>query len=84
MANRSRRAPADCDHCGAQGRLIMAEQSATLCRVSRRRIYGWIEAGAQHFQELADGAALVCRRSLFDQVERLESTTDRLPAAPAN
>ncbi len=65
--NRPQRALTVCDRCGAQGRLILAEQAATLCRVSRRRIYGWIEAGALHFQELADGAVLVCSRSLLDR-----------------
>jgi hypothetical protein len=81
-SNQSRRTLTGCDYCGAQGRLILAEQSATLCQVSRRRIYVWIEAGALHFQELPDGAVLVCSRSLLDRVELHEGATSRLPALP--
>jgi len=78
-----RRTLTGCPDCGTQGKLIPAEQAATLCRVSRRRIYCWIEAGALHFQELADGAVLVCTRSLLDCVEQHECATVLLPAAPA-
>ena len=78
----SQRALTVCEVCGARGKLMTAEQAATLCRISRRRIYGWIEAGALHFEELADGAVLVCSRSLLDRVELLECATSRLPMAP--
>lgn len=82
-SKQSQRTLTVCPYCGAQGKLILAEQAATLCRVSRRRIYGWIEAGRLHFQELTDGAVLVCTRSLLDRVELHESATVRLPAALA-
>ena len=83
IGNPSQRTLTGCPYCGAQVELILAEQAAKLCRVSRRRIYCWIEAGTLHFQELADGAVLVCTRSLLDRVEQHECATIRLPAAPA-
>jgi hypothetical protein len=79
---RSQQALAGCECCGSRWRLILAEEAAALCRVSRRRIYCWIEAGALHFQELPDGAVLVCSRSLLNLVELHEGATGQLPPAP--
>ena len=66
----------ECDDCGAK--LISAEQAATVIQSTRRQIYRWVEQGALHFHEAADGSVLVCSHSLLEQVERLESATARL------
>ncbi len=67
-----------CAHCGAQ--LLTAEQAATLCQSNRRLIYRWVEQGSLDYHEAADGAVLVCSRSLLAQVERLEDATARFNA----
>lgn len=67
-----------CADCGAQ--LLSAEQAAALCQSKRRLIYRWVEQGSLHHHEAADGAVLVCSRSLLAQAERLEDATARFKA----
>lgn len=67
-----------CDQCTGNVGLITAERAATLCQCSRRKIYHWIEEGHLHFVELADGAVLVCGRTLAKKIEELSSSTDKL------
>src|SRR5215218_6413898 len=66
----------ECARCGAK--LLSPEQAATIIQSTRRQIYRWVEQGALHFHELADGSVLICSHSLLEQVERLESATARL------
>ena len=66
----------ECADCGAK--LMSAEQAATVIQSTRRQIYRWVEQGALHFHEAADGSVLICSHSLLEQVERLECATARL------
>ena len=66
-----------CAICGDAARMIAAERAATLCQSSRRLIYRWIEDGELHFDELADGAVLVCGRTLAAKLDQSESVTRR-------
>ncbi len=47
-----------CPECGSP--MFAAEQAAEILRVSRRRIYQTIEAGARHFVETETGAVMIC------------------------
>ena len=51
-----------CPHCASP--MLLAEQAATVCGVSRRTVYQAIESGAAHFAETVSGAAWVCTASL--------------------
>jgi hypothetical protein len=66
----------ECARCGAK--LLSAEQAATIIQSTRRQIYRWVEQGALHFHEAADGSVLICSHSLLEQVEQLERATARL------
>ena len=66
----------ECAHCGAK--LLSAEQAAAVIQSTRRQIYRWVEQGALHFHDAADGSVLICSHSLLEQVERLESATARM------
>lgn len=66
----------ECALCGAK--LLSAEQAATIIQSTHRQIYRWVEQGALHFHDAADGSVLICSHSLLEQVERLESATARL------
>ena len=66
----------ECARCGSK--LLSAEQAATIIQSTRRQIYRWVEQGALHFHEAADGSVMICSHSLLEQVERLESATARL------
>jgi hypothetical protein len=66
-----------CALCGDATRMIAAERAATMSQASRRLIYRWIEEGSLHFGEMADGAVLVCGRTLAAKLDQLESATQR-------
>lgn len=44
--------------------MVTPEQAAAVAKVSVRVIFRWLEAGAIHFVEGADGSLAVCLRSL--------------------
>lgn len=53
-----------CHVCSAHVRMITPEEAAALTKVTTRAIYRWVEAGALHFTETAEGALIVCPDSL--------------------
>jgi hypothetical protein len=54
--------------------MLSLEAAATLFGLPSRRVYGWIEIGALHFQEIASGLLLVCPASLQEMI-RLNAGT---------
>jgi hypothetical protein len=68
-----------CDKCGAESRLIGADEAAALLGVNPCTILRWAEAAGLHFAESADGPSLLClcppacRES---QTETVEMKTD--------
>lgn len=57
--------PALCGACAAGDAIMVApEQAAAVAHVPPRMIYRWVEAGAVHYQEGADGSLTVCLKSL--------------------
>lgn len=44
--------------------MVTPEQAAVIARVSVRVIFRWVESGAIHFVEGADGSLGICLRSL--------------------
>jgi hypothetical protein len=44
--------------------MVTTEQAAAVAKVSVRVIFRWLESGAIHFVEGADGSLAVCLRSL--------------------
>ena len=53
-----------CDKCTEPSGMITPDEAAAICRVSTRTVYRWLETGAIHFSEAAEGALLICLRSL--------------------
>ena len=53
-----------CDKCPEPSGMITPDEAAALCRVSTRTVYRWLEKGAIHFSEGAEGTLLICLSSL--------------------
>ena len=53
-----------CEGCGAESRLIAAEDAAALLRVSPPAVLRWAEAERLHVCEDADGSPLICLNSV--------------------
>ena len=53
-----------CDRCAEPSGMITPDEAAALCRVSTRTVYRWLETGAIHFSEAAEGTLLICLSSL--------------------
>lgn len=53
-----------CDRCTEPSGMITPDEAAAICRVSTRTVYRWLEKGAMHFSEAAEGALFICLRSL--------------------
>jgi hypothetical protein len=57
--------PPLCAECATDDAfMVIPEQAAAVARVSVRVIFRWVELGAIHFIEGADGSLAVCLRSL--------------------
>jgi hypothetical protein len=58
--------PALCADCQTGDAIMLSpEQAALLAHVSTRIIYRWVETGAIHYREVANGSLIVCIRSLL-------------------
>jgi len=44
--------------------LVTPEQAAAVAQVAVRTIYRWVDLGAVHFKEAADGSLIICLKSL--------------------
>ena|SRR5580765_141073 len=53
-----------CERCGAEVLMITPNEAAALAQTDARSIFRGVEAGAIHFIESAEGALLVCSKSL--------------------
>ena len=53
-----------CDRCTEPSGMITPDEAAAICRVSTRTVYHWLETGAIHFSEAAEGALFICLSSL--------------------
>jgi hypothetical protein len=62
------RAETECQHCGADGRMLTPEAAAAASAFSSREVYRRVEEGSVHFRETPSGLLLVCIASL--QVNR--------------
>jgi hypothetical protein len=72
---RTRRlAPVWCGECGAQVDMVPPDVAAIAAGVSARAVFGWVEAGRVHFTETAEGALLVCLKSLPDASDLVEGS----------
>ena len=73
-----------CDRCIQPSGMITPDEAAALCQVSTRIIYRWLEGGAIHFTEEANGALLICLSSLAATAEnepRLPEEADQSVAS---
>lgn len=59
-----RTSPCWCAQCGEWVRLVTPEQAAVLARVSWREIYRRVEGERIHSLDTAEGALLICLKSL--------------------
>ena len=59
-----RLAPVWCEGCGEPVEMVPPDVAALAAGVSARAVFGWVEAGRVHFRETAEGALLVCLKSL--------------------
>lgn len=65
IINRSYLSPQKtCDRCPEPSGMITPDETAALCNVSTRTVYRWLETGAIHFSETAEGMLLICLNSL--------------------
>ena len=53
-----------CNRCTEPSGMITPDEAATLCEVSTRTIYRWLESGAIHFSETAEEGLLICLSSM--------------------
>lgn len=57
--------PSLCGECATGDAIMVApEQAAAVAHVPARMIYRWVESGAVHYQQKADGSLIVCLKSL--------------------
>jgi len=59
-------APAWCDGCAAQVKMVSPEEAALFAGVSSRTIYRRVETGQLHFMETQQGLLLICANSLSE------------------
>ena len=65
-------APAWCDECAREVQMSSLDEAARQAGVSELAIYQFIESGALHFTETADGHVLVCLNSLGNNVGKVK------------
>ena len=65
IKNGSRRNLARCEECGKQAPMVTVDEAVTLCRVSSRAVYRWVESGQVHYTESPGGSLLVCPDSIL-------------------
>jgi hypothetical protein len=53
-----------CANCAAQSPFLTPEAAAQMTGTTTRALYRWVEAGALHFIETAEGGLLLCLPSL--------------------
>jgi hypothetical protein len=53
-----------CPNCAQQVPMVKVDEAATLCQVTSRAIYRWVEAERVHFAETDEGWLLICLNSL--------------------
>ena len=69
--------PALCADCSTGDAIMLGpEQAAVLAHVPTRMIYRWVETGAIHYREAADGSLIVCIRSLAAARNQVIGTRD--------
>jgi hypothetical protein len=56
-----------CNTCDATVQGLKPEEAAMVIGISARSIYRWIESGALHFTESAEGLLLICYNSLLQK-----------------
>ena len=57
--------PALCEECPARDSILLSpEQASALTGIPERQIYQWVEAGAIHYREAANGKLIVCVKTL--------------------
>ncbi len=77
IINRSYLSPQKtCDRCPEPSGMITPDETAALWNVSTRTVYRWLETGAVHFTETAEGMLLLCLSSLA------AAATNESPAEP--
>lgn len=58
--------PALCEECAAGDAILLSpEHASTLTGIPARSIYRWVEAGAIHYRETANGKLSVCVKTLL-------------------
>jgi hypothetical protein len=53
-----------CEACGAEVRMVTADEAAALARVGLRMVFRWVEDGSLHWVETDEGLLLICINSL--------------------
>ena len=58
--------PLLCEECAARDAILLSpEQASTVTGIPERVIYQWVEAGAIHYREVANGKLTVCMKTLL-------------------
>lgn len=58
--------PALCEECSGRDAIMLSpEQASTVTGIAERQIYQWVEAGAIHYREVANGKLIVCVKTLL-------------------
>ena len=63
------RSEMECEHCGAEGRMLTPEEAAASSGLSSRVVYRRVEDGSVHFRETSAGLLLVCIASLAGETD---------------
>ena len=74
-----RLAPVWCAACAAEVEMVPPDVAAAVSEVSARTVFGWVEAGSIHYAETAEGALLVCLRSLPAALGDAPGTPRQIP-----
>ncbi len=63
-----------CEECNEPSGMITPDEAAALCEVGTRTVYRWLENGTIHFTENAEGALLICLKSLADSAMKTKNS----------